>query len=78
MAAEDDAYAMPMTYTDTPLLSGYISDENLATLKGSGAIHVNRLGRGRVISMIDNPNFRAFWWGTHKLFLNAIFFGSII
>ncbi len=78
MAAEDDAYAMPMTYTDTPLLSGYISDENLAALKGSGAIHVNRLGRGRVISMIDNPNFRAFWWGTHKLFLNAIFFGSII
>jgi hypothetical protein len=23
----------------------------------------------------DNPNFRAFWWGSNGLFLNAVFFG---
>ncbi|EJF10172.1 hypothetical protein [Pontibacter sp. BAB1700] len=28
--------------------------------------------------MTDNPNFRAFWFGTNKLFLNSIFFGQII
>jgi hypothetical protein len=31
-----------------------------------------------VIAMPDNPNFRAFWYGTNKLFLNSIFFGQII
>jgi len=31
-----------------------------------------------VISLSDNPNFRAFWYGTNKLFLNAIFFGHTI
>ena len=37
------------------------------------------MGRaGRVVSMTDNPNFRAFWWGTNKLFLNALFFGNQI
>jgi hypothetical protein len=28
--------------------------------------------------MVDNPNFRAIWYGTNKLFLNAIFFGQVI
>ncbi len=71
-------YATPLTYTNNPVMSGYISSKNLKTLKNSAAITVNRLGRGRVISMVPNPNFRAFWYGTNKLFANAIFFGNTI
>jgi len=26
---------------------------------------------------MDNPNFRAFWYGTNGLMLNAIFFSEI-
>ena len=29
-----------------------------------------------IIGFSDNPNFRAFWYGTNKLFANAIFFGD--
>ena len=36
------------------------------------------VGAGRVIAMSENPNFRAFWYGTNKLFLNALFFGNLI
>jgi len=39
---------------------------------------VQTVGRGRVIHMADNPNFRAFWLGSMRLFTNAIFFGKII
>jgi len=39
---------------------------------------VSGIGSGKVINLADNPNFRAFWFGTNKLFANAIFFGSII
>jgi hypothetical protein len=28
--------------------------------------------------MIDNPNFRGYWHGTNRLFLNALFFGRYI
>ena len=35
-------------------------------------------GAGRVINIADDPNFRAFWFGGSKLFMNAIFFGRII
>lgn len=74
----ENPYATPLYYTDDPLASGYISDENLEKLSGTAAIIVSDVGSGRVISMADNPNFRAFWFGTNKLFMNAIFFGQTI
>ena len=71
-------YSNPVVYTDSPLASGYISDENLEKLKNSAAVIISRYGSGKVITMTDNPNFRAFWYGTNKLFANAIFFGHTI
>jgi hypothetical protein len=63
-------------YTDNPLLSGYISEENLDEIKGSASIIARKQGGGHVILFADNPNFRAFWYGTNGLFLNAVFFGQ--
>ncbi len=71
-------YATPLVYTSSPLLSGYISKKNLETISNSASIVVSGMGRGKVINMADNTNFRAFWYGTNKLFANAIFFGHII
>ncbi len=71
-------YSTPLFYSDNPLASGYISDDNEEMIKGTAAIVVSRFGRGKVIAMTDNPNFRAFWYGTNKLFANAIFFGPNI
>jgi hypothetical protein len=45
--------------------------------RGSASIEAHGVGSGSVILMMDNPNFRAFWWGTNGLFLNAVFFGSV-
>lgn len=71
-------YANPFVYGDKPLQSGYITKENYELLKNSGAVLVNAAGSGRIISMADNPVFRAYWLGGTKLFLNAIFFGRNI
>ena len=71
-------YAAPAIYTKQPLLSGYISKKNLSLLGNTAAIIVCRSGSGRVICMSDNSNFRAFWYGTNKLFANALFFGNTI
>ena len=71
-------YATPLVYTSNPLLSGYSSKKNHELLKNSAGIIVSGSGRGRVICMVDNPNFRAYWYSTNKLLANAIFFGSII
>jgi hypothetical protein len=66
------------TYSESqPRISGYISDEMEDLARGSASIEAHGVGGGNVILMMDNPNFRAFWWGTNGLFLNAIFFGSV-
>jgi hypothetical protein len=78
MEIAENPYATPLYYTQEPLASGYISDENLEKLAGTASIIASDAGSGIVISMIDNPNFRAFWFGTNKLFMNAIFFGETI
>jgi len=73
---DSKSFNNPIQYTSNPLLSGYISKENLKQLKNTVPFQVQRLGRGRVIVFTDNTNFRAFWYGTNKLLMNAIFFGD--
>lgn len=71
-------YATPLVYTDEPLLSGYSPRGFTNKVAGSAAIIVSGANGGRTICFADNPNFRAFWYGTNKLFMNAIFFGNTI
>ncbi|MGB5434924.1 MAG: M14 family zinc carboxypeptidase [Maribacter sp.] len=75
---DKNSFNNPIQYTNNPLLSGYISEENLEHLKGSVPFQVKRVGKGRVIVFTDNTNFRAFWYGTNKLLMNAIFFGEMM
>ena len=73
-----DPYNAPLIYTNEPLVSGYITEKNKKLLRNTPSVVATSYGSGKVIVMTDNPNFRAFWYGTNKLFLNAIFFGSTI
>ena len=75
---DKNSYNNPIQYTNKPLLSGYISEENLELLKGTVPFQVKKVGKGRVIVFTDNTNFRAFWYGTNKLLMNAIFFGKMM
>ncbi len=78
MEKSKNPYASPFYYGSSPLQSGWVSKENKETIKNTAAVIVNTVGAGRVINIADNTNFRAFWLGGTKLFMNAIFFGNII
>ncbi len=78
MEKSKNAYANPIVFGGSPMVSGYISKPNYEKLKNSSVVGVTAMGRGRVIGFTENLNFRAFWLGTNKLFTNAIFYGSII
>ncbi|HSR38118.1 MAG TPA: M14 metallopeptidase family protein [Phnomibacter sp.] len=71
-------YVTPVKFGSAPLQSGYITRQNYAALKNSASVIAQSMGAGKVILMGDNPNFRAFWLGGSKLFMNAIFFGRNI
>ncbi|MBI3220290.1 MAG: zinc carboxypeptidase [Bacteroidetes bacterium] len=72
------SYANPLTFGSSPLLSGYISKPNYARLKNSSSLGIAAVGRGRVIGFTENLSFRAFWYGTNKIMMNAIFFGPLL
>ena len=68
-------YNNPVVYSGNPLLSGYCTPENIERIKGAPFVSVHG---NRIISIYDNTNFRAVWYGTNRIFLNAIFFGQIL
>nr|MDA3780615.1 peptidase M14 [Bacteroidales bacterium] len=74
----ENEYNSPFRYTSTPLKSGYSSMENVERIKNSPFIIISRLGQGNVISILDNTNFRGFWYGSNKVFANAVFFGQTL
>ncbi|HVF81268.1 MAG TPA: M14 family metallopeptidase, partial [Flavisolibacter sp.] len=78
MERSKSPYATPFYYKEKPLQSGWLSKENYEAMKNSAAVIVNASGAGKVISIADNPNLRAFWLGGTKLMMNAIFFGRNI
>jgi len=72
-------YANVGLYTADPHIDGFITKKNMDEfLKKSASIIVSPVGNGRVVLFADNPNFRGSWYGTNKLFLNAVFFGNMI
>ncbi|HSL87363.1 MAG TPA: hypothetical protein VK861_10550, partial [Bacteroidales bacterium] len=68
-------YSNPVRYTENPLLSGYCTKENIERISKSAFASLHGDG---IISIYDNTNFRAIWYGTNKIFMNAVFFGRII
>ncbi len=79
LAPSKNAYATVASYSAEARVDGYISGKNLTDfVSASASLMVSKLGSGRVILFADNPNFRGAWYGTNRLFLNALFLGNHI
>ncbi|WP_224484537.1 M14 family zinc carboxypeptidase [Robertkochia aurantiaca] len=77
LAPSKNAFSTIAKYTDDPHIDGYITEKNLNNyLKPAASVVASKLGSGRVLLFADNPNFRGAWYGTNKMFFNALFFGS--
>lgn len=73
----DNPFGLVVRYAEDPLASGYASATNLERLSGKGMLAAERVGAGSVILFADNPNFRAYWLGTKRLFSNSLFFAKV-
>ena len=78
MSKSEQSFNNPISYTSNPLMSGYISEENISLLKNSVPFKVIRSGKGKILLMTDNTNFRAFWFGTNRILLNMLFHSNIM
>jgi hypothetical protein len=71
-------YNTVVRYGANPLVSGYVSKGNLKKISNSAAIVVSPEGQGRVVLFADDPNFRSYWHGTSRLFVNALLLGPLL
>jgi hypothetical protein len=79
LAPSKSPFSTVAKYTDKPHIDGFITEKNLEKyLKPSASLIVSPVGGGRVVMFADNPNFRGSWYGTNRLFLNALFLGNHI
>ena len=78
MTKSEQSFNNPIVYSPNPLMSGYISEENLSLLKKAVPFKVIRSGKGKILLMTDNTNFRAFWFGTNRILLNMLFHSNIM
>ena len=67
----------PMQYAKQPYLSGCVSKENINRIANAPAAIVSNSGRGKVIWFADDLNYRSYWFGGTKIFMNAVYFGQI-
>ena len=74
----DNEYSSVVRYTSDPLIDGFITVKNSEKLNSTVSLLVSKIGRGRAVMFSDNPNFRGSWYGTNRLFLNAILLGDKI
>ena len=76
MKPEKNSFNNPIQYPKNTLLSGYISDDNLELLIKSVPFKIKRYFSGKIFLFADNTNFRAFWYGTNRLLMNAIYLSN--
>ena len=59
-------------------IDGYVGDKRLAEFAGRDAVVADRVGKGLVVRLADNPAFRGYWYGSQRLLFNALYFSSIV
>ncbi len=79
LSPSKNSYATVAKYSKKPHIDGFITEKNMQeNILNSASLIVSKLGSGRVVLFADNPNFRGSWYGTNRLFLNALFLGDKI
>lgn len=66
------------SYSSSPLLAGYSSDEMQKQVANTAAIVAHRKGEGRVIAILDRTTFRGYWQGTNRILSNALYMSAFI
>ena len=73
LSPSKNEYSSVVRYQKDALIDGFMTEKNKEKLEKSVSLVVSKVGRGIAILFADNPNFRGSWYGTNRLFLNAIF-----
>ncbi|MCF6301407.1 MAG: hypothetical protein L3J52_09880, partial [Proteobacteria bacterium] len=78
LTPSDNPYGSPLKITKQVRAAGYVSDHWQEKLSEAPLVIAERSGKGLIIKFGFNPNFRAFWLGTQKWLINAIYQSQLV
>jgi len=73
-----EAFVSVVRFASNPLIAGYMSRENQNLIADKSSVLVQKMGQGKLILFSEDMNFRAFWLGSSRVFVNALYFSDII
>ncbi len=76
MKAESISANYPARYGKAPLIDGYAPPHFVEALSGTPALGIFGAKSGRIIVFYNNSNFRGYWLGTNRQFINSLFFSN--
>ena len=71
----DPSLATPFSFSSSArnlVLSGFAYGDSVERLAGTPYVIEERVGSGHIVLFLDDPNFRIYWYGLARLFLNSI------
>ncbi len=73
----DTGYWLSAGYAETDFPALVVGSRVYRAPEGAAVVFVyeERVGQGRVIAFAEDVNFRGFWRGANRLFLNAVVVG---
>jgi hypothetical protein len=72
------SYNTPLQVSEQARAAGYVSDYWLEKINKAPLVVADKTGKGSVIKFGFNPNFRAFWLGTQRWMINAVYMTELI
>lgn len=75
---DPNPYASPLRYAEDLHRAGYLAPDVAEAMGGNAAAIVNKVNLGTVIRLADNPLFRGAWYGTERLYNNALLLSQIV
>ncbi len=74
----EQSYNTPLQATEKVRAAGFVSDHWQEKLSKAPLVVADKTGKGSIIKFGFNPNFRAFWQGTQRWMINAIFLSELV
>jgi hypothetical protein len=74
----EQPYNTPLQATEEVRAAGFVSDYWQEKLSKAPLVIADKTGKGTIIKFGFNPNFRAFWYGTQRWIINAVFLTDLI
>ncbi|MBE9549392.1 MAG: peptidase M14, partial [Proteobacteria bacterium] len=78
LEAAKTPYSTVAWFSKKPLVSGYMGSVQQQEISAQPAVIADRQGDGLVVRFANNPNFRGYFKGSMRLYINSLFLSGMV